>query len=37
MIYDNKYAGTWDGAKHGGLLFGKITKEEVKEKTKEKK
>ncbi len=30
MIYDNKYAGTWDGGDHGGLLFGKITKEEAK-------
>jgi hypothetical protein len=28
MIYDGKYAGTWDGGDHGGLLFGKITKED---------
>jgi hypothetical protein len=27
MIYDNKYAGTWDGGNHGGLLSGRITKE----------
>jgi hypothetical protein len=27
MIYDDKYAGTWDGGDHGGLLFGKITRE----------
>jgi hypothetical protein len=28
MIYDGKYAGTWNGGDHGGLLFGKITKED---------
>jgi hypothetical protein len=27
MIFDNKYAGMWDGGDHGGLLFGKIVKE----------
>jgi hypothetical protein len=32
MIYDDKYAGTWDGADHGGLLFGKISREAMKEK-----
>ncbi len=32
MIYDNKYAGTWDGGNHGGLLFGKITRIETKDK-----
>lgn len=37
MIYDNKYAGTWDGANHGGLLFGKITKEKTQERQKDKK
>lgn len=31
MIYDNKYAGTWDGGNHGGLLFGKITREKANE------
>jgi hypothetical protein len=28
MIFDGKYSGMWDGGNHGGLLFGKITKEE---------
>jgi hypothetical protein len=27
MIYDNKYAGTWDGGNHGGILSGRISKE----------
>jgi hypothetical protein len=27
MIYDNQYAGMWDGGNHGGLLSGKITKD----------
>jgi hypothetical protein len=27
MIFDNQYAGMWDGGDHGGLLFGKIVKE----------
>jgi hypothetical protein len=27
LIYDNKYAGTWDGGNHGGVLSGKISKE----------
>jgi hypothetical protein len=27
MIFDGKYSGMWDGGNHGGLLFGKITKE----------
>jgi hypothetical protein len=31
MIYDDKYAGTWDGGDHGGLLFGKITREKANE------
>jgi hypothetical protein len=34
MIYDDKYAGTWDGGNHGGLLFGKITREAAKEDAK---
>jgi hypothetical protein len=36
MIFDGKYAGTWDGGNHGGMLFGKITKEDKngKEETK---
>jgi hypothetical protein len=33
MIYDDKYAGTtWDGGDHGGLLFGKITRDKTNEK-----
>jgi hypothetical protein len=32
MIYDNKYAGTWDGGNHGGLLYGKISKADAIEK-----
>lgn len=28
MIFDGKYSGMWDGGNHGGMLFGKITKEE---------
>ena len=31
MIFDRKYAGMWDGGDHGGLLYGKITKELVKD------
>ena len=27
LIYDNKYVGTWDGGDHGGVLFGKITRD----------
>jgi hypothetical protein len=27
MIFDGKYAGMWDGGDHGGLLYGKITKD----------
>jgi hypothetical protein len=27
MIFDGKYAGMWDGGNHGGLLFGKLTKQ----------
>jgi hypothetical protein len=34
MIYDDKYAGTWDGGNHGGLLFGKITREKANEDVK---
>ena len=26
-IFDGKYSGMWDGGNHGGMLFGKITKE----------
>lgn len=26
VIYDGQYAGTWDGAGHGGQLFGRIEK-----------
>jgi hypothetical protein len=36
MIYDNQYAGMWDGGNHGGLLFGKISKPDEK-KAEEKK
>ncbi len=32
MMYDGKYAGMWDGGSHGGLLYGKIVKEKVKDK-----
>jgi hypothetical protein len=32
MIYDDKYAGMWEGANHGGLLFGKITREQTNDK-----
>ena len=28
MIFDGKYSGMWNGGNHGGMLFGKITKEE---------
>jgi hypothetical protein len=31
MIFDNQYAGMWDGGDHGGLLFGKIVKEAAKD------
>jgi hypothetical protein len=34
MIYENKYAGTWDGGDHGGVLSGRITKEEKPEEKK---
>ncbi|HZZ29750.1 MAG TPA: hypothetical protein VFE46_17275 [Pirellulales bacterium] len=27
MIFDGKYAGMWDGGDHGGLLYGKLTKD----------
>ena len=27
MIHDGRYAGTWSGATHGGLLFGRVTKQ----------
>ena len=30
MIFDNQYAGMWDGGDHGGMLFGKIVKEAAK-------
>jgi hypothetical protein len=33
LIYDDKYVGTWDGANHGGTLFGKIVKAEAKDKS----
>ena len=26
LIYDNQYAGTWNGGDHGGHLFGRIEK-----------
>lgn len=29
LIYDGQYAGTWDGAGHGGQLFGRIEKNKV--------
>ena len=29
VIYDGQYAGTWDGAGHGGQLFGRIEKNKV--------
>ena len=29
MIFNGKYSGMWDGGNHGGMLFGKITKEDV--------
>ena len=32
LFYDNKYVGTWDGANHGGTLFGKIVKADAKDK-----
>jgi len=35
LIYDDKYVGTWDGANHGGTLFGKIVKAEAKDKANE--
>mgnify|MGYP001081835803 CR=1 FL=1 len=25
LVYNNQYAGTWDGGNHGGMLFGTIT------------
>jgi hypothetical protein len=28
MIFDGKYVGTWDGGDHGGMLMGKITKDD---------
>jgi hypothetical protein len=28
LIYDGRYAGTWDGGDHGGTLWGDIKKEE---------
>jgi hypothetical protein len=31
MVFDNQYAGMWDGGNHGGLLFGKITKLQAKD------
>jgi len=37
VIADGKYAGTWDGADHGGHLFGKIVKAPAEEKKAEKK
>jgi hypothetical protein len=35
LIYDNKYVGTWDGANHGGTLFGKIVKADAKDTEKD--
>jgi hypothetical protein len=32
MIFADQYAGMWDGANHGGLLFGKIVREEKDDK-----
>ena len=32
MIFDGKYSGMWDGGNHGGMLFGKITKDEKSDK-----
>jgi hypothetical protein len=31
MIFDNQYAGMWDGGDHGGLLYGKIVKAAAKD------
>jgi hypothetical protein len=31
MIFGDEYAGTWDGANHGGHLFGKIVRDTNKE------
>jgi hypothetical protein len=31
MIFGNQYVGMWDGGNHGGLLYGKITKEAAKD------
>ncbi|MEX2187796.1 MAG: hypothetical protein WD875_13410 [Pirellulales bacterium] len=32
LIYEGHYAGTWDGAGHGGQLFGRIEKNDKPEK-----
>jgi hypothetical protein len=32
LIYDGHYAGTWDGAGHGGQMFGRIEKNKEPEK-----
>ncbi len=32
LIYDGHYAGTWDGAGHGGQMFGRIEKNKEGEK-----
>jgi hypothetical protein len=32
LIFDDQYAGTWDGGNHGGHLFGKIVREGKDEK-----
>jgi hypothetical protein len=38
LIYDGHYAGTWDGAGHGGQMFGRIEKnKEAEQKEGEKK
>jgi hypothetical protein len=31
MVFDDQYAGMWDGGNQGGLLFGKITKQAAKD------
>lgn len=36
LIYDGHYAGTWDGAGHGGQMFGRIEKNKDGEKDAEK-
>ncbi len=30
MVFDDQYAGTWDGGDHGGHLFGRVTRPDPK-------